>query len=137
MNEEIEYSSEKISLGVWKKILKLVFKRKKNIIVMIISVLGLGSLDVLFPYLMSKTIEVFFGETPDFNAKYLFIGLFVAIALAYAIVIFLFIYMAGIVEVEVADELTSSKETSAEQSDSADEDEEMDEELLKLFSGYL
>ena len=105
MNEEIEYSSEKISLGVWKKILKLVFKRKKNIIVMIISVLGLGSLDVLFPYLMSKTIEVFFGETPDFNAKYLFIGLFVAIALAYAIVIFLFIYMAGIVEVEVADEI--------------------------------
>ena len=105
MNEEIEYSNEKISLGVWKKILKLVFKRKKNIIVMIISVLGLGSLDVLFPYLMSKTIEVFFGETPDFNAKYLFIGLFVAIALAYAIVIFLFIYMAGIVEVEVADEI--------------------------------
>ena len=105
MNEEIEYSNEKISLGVWKKILKLVFKRKKNIIVMIISVLGLGSLDVLFPYLMSKTIEVFFGETPDFDSKYLFIGLFVAIALAYAIVIFLFIYMAGIVEVEVADEI--------------------------------
>lgn len=40
-------------------------------------------------------------------------------------------------EVEVADELTSSKETSAEQSDSADEDEEMDEERLQLFSDYL
>lgn len=105
MNEEIEYSNEKISFSVWKKILKLVFKRKKNIIVMILSVIGLGSLDVLFPYLMSQTIEVFFGETPDFSLKWLFIALFVAMALAYGIVIFLFIYMAGVVEVNVADEI--------------------------------
>ncbi len=105
MNEEIEYSNEKISFSVWKKIINLVFKRKKNIIVMIFSVIALGGLDILFPYLMSQTIEVFFGETPDFSVKWLFIGLFVAMALAYAIIVFLFIFMAGIVEVEVADEI--------------------------------
>ena len=105
MNEEIEYGNEKVSLAVWKKILKLVLKRKKNIIVMIISVLFLGVLDVINPFLLSKTIEVFFGENPNFDLKYLFISLFVCISLCYGIVIFLFIYMAGVVEVEVANEI--------------------------------
>lgn len=105
MNEEIEYGNEKVSLAVWKKILKLVLKRKKNIIVMIISVLLLGVLDVVNPFLLSKTIEVFFGENPNFDLKYLFISLFVCISLCYGIVIFLFIYMAGVVEVEVANEI--------------------------------
>lgn len=105
MNEEIEYGNEKVSLAVWKKILKLVLKRKKNIIVMIISVLFLGVLDVVNPFLLSKTIEVFFGENPNFDLKYLFISLFVCISLCYGIVIFLFIYMAGVVEVEVANEI--------------------------------
>ena len=105
MNEEIEYGNEKVSLAVWKKILKLVLKRKKNIIVMIISVLFLGVLDVVNPFLLSKTIEVFFGENPNFDLKYLFVSLFVCISLCYGIVIFLFIYMAGVVEVEVANEI--------------------------------
>lgn len=105
MNEEIEYGNEKVSLAVWKKILKLVLKRKKNIIVMIISVLFLGVLDVVNPFLLSKTIEFFFGENPNFDLKYLFISLFVCISLCYGIVIFLFIYMAGVVEVEVANEI--------------------------------
>ena len=62
----------------------------------------LGVLDVVNPFLLSKTIEVFFGENPNFDLKYLFISLFVCISLCYGIVIFLFIYMAGVVEVEVA-----------------------------------
>ena len=37
--EEQDYNTEKFSAGVWKRILSKVFKRKKNIIIMVISVI--------------------------------------------------------------------------------------------------
>ena len=49
--EEQDYSSEKFSAGVWKKILSKVFKRKKNIIIMVISVIMLAGLDIFTPLL--------------------------------------------------------------------------------------
>lgn len=103
--EEQDYSSEKFSVDVWKKILSKVLKRKKNIIIMIISVIFLAGLDILTPLLNSKIIEVFFSENPQFDKTWIYISLYILIALSYAIVIYLFIYMAGVVEVEVADEL--------------------------------
>ena len=103
--EEHDYSSEKFSVGVWKKILSKVFKRKKNIIIMIISVIMLAGLDIFTPLLNSKIIDVFFSESPQFDKTWIYISIYVLCALAYAIVIYLFINMAGIVEVEVADEL--------------------------------
>ena len=55
--EEQDYSSEKFSVDVWKKILSKVLKRKKNIIIMIISVIFLAGLDIFTPLLNSKIIE--------------------------------------------------------------------------------
>ena len=103
--EEQDYSSEKFSVDVWKKILSKVLKRKKNIIIMIISVIFLAGLDIFTPLLNSKIIEVFFSENPQFDKTWIYISIYILIALSYAIVIYLFIYMAGVVEVEVADEL--------------------------------
>ena len=103
--EEQDYSSEKFSAGVWKKILSKVFKRKKNIIIMIISVIFLAGLDIFTPLLNSRIIKVFFSENPQYEKTWLYISLYVLCALAYAIVIYTFINMAGKVEVEVADEL--------------------------------
>ena len=103
--EEHDYNSEKFSVGVWKKILSKVFKRKKNIIIMIISVILLSCLDILNPLLNSKIIEVFFSENPQFDKTWLYISLYVLCAVGYAVVIYMFINMAGIVEVEVAHEL--------------------------------
>lgn len=103
--EEQDYSSEKFSAKVWKKILAKVFKRKKNIIIMVISVILLAGLDIFTPWLNSKIVDVFFSGNPRFELTWLYIGIYVLCALAYAIVIYLFIKMAGIVEVEVADEL--------------------------------
>lgn len=103
--EEQDYSSEKFSAGVWKKILSKVFKRKKNIIIMIISVIMLAGLDIFTPLLNSKIIDVFFSDNPQFEKTWIYISIYVLCAFAYAIVIYLFINMAGIVEVEVADEL--------------------------------
>ena len=103
--EEQDYSSEKFSADVWKKILSKVLKRKKNIIIMIISVIFLAGLDIFTPLLNSKIIEVFFSKNPQFDKTWIYISIYILIALLYAIVIYLFIYMAGVVEVEVADEL--------------------------------
>ena len=103
--EEHDYNSEKFSVGVWKKILSKVFKRKKNIIIMIISVIFLSGLDIINPLLNSRIVEVFFSDNPQFDKTWLYISLYVLCAICYAVVIYLFIKMAGIVEVEVADEL--------------------------------
>ncbi len=103
--EEQDYSSEKFSADVWKKILSKVLKRKKNIIIMIISVIMLAGLDIFTPLLNSQIIKVFFLENPQYEKTWLYISLYVLSAMAYAIVIYTFINMAGKVEVEVADEL--------------------------------
>lgn len=100
-----ELKEEKFSAGVWKKILHKVFKRKKNIIIMIISVIILATLDIVTPIVNSKVIDVFFSENPQFEKTWLYIGIYILLALLYMGVIYTFINMAGIVEVEVADEL--------------------------------
>ena len=77
MDEELEYEElddkpQKLSSSVWKKIIKLVLKRKRHIIIMIISVIMLAALDVLTPLLNSEVIKVFFSENPDFSKKWFF-----------------------------------------------------------------
>ena len=72
--EEHDYSSEKFSAGVWKKILSKVFKRKKNIVIMIISVILLAGLDILNPLLNSRIVEVFFSENPQFDKTWIYIS---------------------------------------------------------------
>ena len=69
--EEQDYSSEKFSAGVWKKILSKVFKRKKNIIIMVISVIMLAGLDIFTPLLNSKIIDVFFSDNPQFDKTWM------------------------------------------------------------------
>ena len=110
MNDELEYEElddkpQKFSSSVWKKIIKLVLKRKRHIIIMIISVIMLALLDVLTPLLNAEVIKVFFSENPDFSKKWLFIGLYVLGALLYMITIYLFLRQAGHVEVEVGYEI--------------------------------
>lgn len=109
MDEELELEQDdspvKLSSSVWKKILKLVLKRKKHIILMIISVIILAVLDVLTPFLNSQVIKVFFSENPDFSKKWLYISLYIIGALLYMIVIYMFLRQAGHVEVEVGYEI--------------------------------
>ncbi|MCK9536514.1 MAG: ABC transporter ATP-binding protein/permease [Bacilli bacterium] len=103
--EEADYQYEKFETGIWLKILKLVMKKKRNVILMIIFVVTLVGLDILYPLLNSYAIATFFSKNPDFTKKYFYIGGFVLIALGYLITIIGFIRMAGNVEVEVGYEL--------------------------------
>ena len=70
--EEQDFASEKFSAGVWKKILKLVIKRKKHLILMIIFVVGLALLDIVYPLLNAYAVEQFFTKQ-DYSTSKLFI----------------------------------------------------------------
>ncbi len=102
--EQQDFSSEKFSAGIWKKILKLVIKRTKPLIFLIIFVIGLAVLDILYPLLNKYAIEEFFTKQNFTNIK-LFIGAYCLIAIGYGVVVHGFIKMAGLVEVEVGYEL--------------------------------
>lgn len=102
--EEQDYSEEKFSFGVWKKIIKMVLKRKKNIIIMAIMVTVLAFLDIINPIINSSVIEKYFTNG-DFTGIYTYAFIYLGIAIGYAVSIFGFIRMAGVVETEIGYEL--------------------------------
>ncbi|MDD4000831.1 MAG: ABC transporter ATP-binding protein, partial [Bacilli bacterium] len=103
--EEHDYSKDKFNFKIWKKILKLVLKRKKNVVFLLIFVTGLAFLDILYPLMNAYAIDNYFSENPDFSDVTQYILGYVAIAFGYLIVVWGFIRTAGIVEVEVGYEL--------------------------------
>ena len=102
--EEQDFTSEKFSAGVWKKILKLVIKRKKHLVLMIIFVIGLALLDVVYPLLNAYAVEQFFTKQ-DYSTSKLFILAYIGLSIGYGVTVWGFIKMAGIVEVEVGYEI--------------------------------
>ena len=102
--EETDFSNEKFSAGIWKKILKVVLKRKKSLVLMIVFVLLLAFLDVVFPLLNTYAIEEFFTNK-NYSNFTLFISAYVVIAFGYMVSIWGFIRMAGKVENEVGFEI--------------------------------
>lgn len=98
-------NNDKIDFKVWKKIFKLIFKSKKNVIFIIISMLALSILDITFPLLSSKALDVFFGDNPQYDLMWWFISAYVVIAFLYAITIYTFIKRASYIEAEVAHEI--------------------------------
>jgi ATP-binding cassette subfamily B protein len=103
--EEKDYSDEKFSIGIWKKIFKLVLKKKKPFIWMIIFVTGLAVLDVIYPLLNAYAIDTYFSDKPDYSTVPIFIAAYVGVACGYFVIIWGFIKMAGIIEVEVGYEI--------------------------------
>ena len=102
-NEQM--NNEKLDLNVWKKIFKLIFKNKKNVVFIIVSMILLSILDIMFPLLSSKALDVFFGENPQYDLMWWFIGAYILSAFLYAITIYAFIKRAGYIEAEVAYEI--------------------------------
>jgi len=104
--EEQDYSSEKFSAGIWKKIFKVVLKRKKHLILMIIFVVGLACMDIVYPLLNKYAIDQFFTKK-DFSTVKLFVIGYIAIAIGYGVTVWGFIKMAGVVEARVGYEIRS------------------------------
>lgn len=102
--EELDFNREKIKFSVWKKIVKMVLKKKKSIIIMAISVIGLALLDIINPLVNARAIEKFF-ENKDFTNIYVYVIIYVAMGLLFGLIIWSFIRMASIVEVEIGYEI--------------------------------
>ncbi len=100
-----ETMEEKINFSIWKKVFKVIVKSKKNIFVLLISLIFLGLLDIATPYISSKVLDTFFGENPQFEKMWLFIGIYVLIAIGYLVIIYLFIKKSGVVEAEITYEI--------------------------------
>ena len=105
MYSEKEDSLQHLSFGIWKKIFSLVFKKKRDAIVIAIYMVILAGLDIFTPFLSSKAIDTFFGDDPHYEMMWPFIGIYATIALLYSIIIYLFIKKAGKVEAEVSKDI--------------------------------
>ena len=101
MYDEKEDSLEHLSLGIWKKVFALVFKKKKSFIIIIYMII-LAFLDIATPYLSSKALDVFFGDDPRYELMWPFIGAYLTIAILYVIIIYAFIKRAGRIEADVS-----------------------------------
>lgn len=99
MEEEYEeLENEKIKLGTWKKLFKVIFKSKKALIRMLIAVIVMTCIDIGYPLLNKYALETFFGENPDFSNRYLFYGLYALVAVGMGLSVWAFIRAAAIVE---------------------------------------
>ena len=105
MYSEKEDSLQHLSFGIWKKIFKLVFKKKSDALVIMFYMIILAGLDIFVPILGSKAIDVFFGDNPRYELMWYFIGAYALIACLYCLIIYLFIKKAGQVEAEVSKDI--------------------------------
>lgn len=112
--EEFDFDKQKISISVWKKVIKMVLKKKKSVVFLIISVIILAFLDIINPLINAAAIEKFF-EKKDFTDIYIYIIAFVLLALGYLVVIYGFIKCAGDVEVEIGYEIRSEAFTKLQE----------------------
>lgn len=102
--EEIDYSKEKLKINIWKKISKMVLKKKGKVIILFFSMFFLSALDILTPIVNKISIEKFF-QNRDFDGIMWFGLIYLGITLAYLVCIWLFINVAGKVEVEIGYEV--------------------------------
>ncbi|MDD3191196.1 MAG: ABC transporter ATP-binding protein [Bacilli bacterium] len=102
--EEQDYSKDKLQFSIWKKIIKMVLKKKMSLTIMIFSMLSLSFLDIINPIINANAITHFF-ENRNYTEVGLYIFLYVGMALGYMLTIWLFIRMAGKVEVEIGYEI--------------------------------
>ncbi len=107
MEEELELEDGYQHYGnhPWRKIFKTVFKRKRYIIGLIVSVFLLASLDTAYPFINKYALEHYFGDNPSFDNVGVFVGLFIGVAVLYGILVFSFIFFAGKVEAYTSYEL--------------------------------
>lgn len=96
--DEDETKKQKLDLGIWKKILKIMIRNKKDIIVLLIAVFVNSIIDLSFPILNSYAIEHYFGENPDFSTRYWFAAAYFLMAIGMGVCVWLFIRCAAKVE---------------------------------------
>jgi len=104
MHEE-DYTVSKVKLSTWKKILKLLVNNKSRFIILIITSIFLGVLDIVNSQLIRWALEDFVGSSTISNMFYLFCALSLLFSFTFGFCVFLFIKKAGEIEAYTSYEL--------------------------------
>lgn len=97
-DDEEEKKNSKLDIRLWKKILKIMIKNKKDIIVLLIAVFINSIIDLSFPLMNSYAIETYFGENPNYSTTVLFAITYFIMAVMMGVCVWLFIRCAAKVE---------------------------------------
>lgn len=104
MNEDYE-NDNKMDLKVWRKIFKIVFKDKKLLVFLLISIIITVFAEIVYPLINSKAIELFFDKDSTYEKFPLFIGLYIGLSILIGISTFCFLKSASKVENETSYDL--------------------------------
>ncbi|MDD4212525.1 MAG: ABC transporter ATP-binding protein [Bacilli bacterium] len=102
--EDIDYKNEKIKINIWKKIAKMVLKKKGKVIILVVTMFILAFLDIMTPIVNKLSIDKFF-QRREFDGIIGYALLYIGLAVAFMICIWVFINVAGKVEVEIGYEV--------------------------------
>lgn len=106
--EEESFTSQKIDLKVWKKIISFMAPLKKQILIAIISMSLLASTDVIYPlfskYAVDYILRPGLNDTvnPNYDNIWYFVLFYVVYIIFSAVMVYLFIKFAGRVQAELA-----------------------------------
>lgn len=96
--DEDDDKKQKLDIGIWKKILKIMIRNKKDIIILLIAVFVNSIIDLSFPLLNSYAIEHYFGDNPDYSTRFIFAAMYFVMAVGMGVCVWLFIRCAAKVE---------------------------------------
>lgn len=104
MQDEVDVL-KKVNLNTWRRIIQVVFKKHPSHIVrLVVFMLGIATLDVIFPQLNRYAIDTFFIEG-DYSHLTLFVVVSFIVALLFGILVWAFIKQAITIEAMTSHEL--------------------------------
>ncbi len=103
-HEDDQDVQAKFSFQTWKKIIKIIFKSKKNLILLIVFSSMLAGLETLIPLFNAYAIDNYFMDS-NYHTLPIFITLYALMATGFGVCVWAFIRQAGIIEAETSYEL--------------------------------
>lgn len=107
LHDEEDFTSQKLDLGLWKKIFTFMKPLKKYAIFAILSMLIVAGTDAIYPYISKIAIDDIIRpnellDTPDFSKLKLFVIMYIIFMIVQSLMVFLFILFAGKIQTELA-----------------------------------
>lgn len=100
--EEEQFTSEKLDVGLWKKILKMLLENKKNLFLALFFVLLEAVIGVILPVLNRYAIDVFYQGQGSTETILKFTLLYGGLVAVQAFLIYEFIYRSGLIEMDIS-----------------------------------
>jgi len=101
---EEEFDKKKVQWDTWKALLKMAFKYKKALLIMILSMSLISVVEVLLPYMTSFAVDnyILVGQT---EGLWKFIAIYIAAVFIMGATVYTFIYFTGTIETHVTHDI--------------------------------